>query len=80
MSVGTAATAGMSNGAEYLLENARFELMPFDSFDDEIEHLPEGATIAITTSPQLGIERTVEKSEAAAAAGLGRPTHRCAVY
>lgn len=80
MSVGTAATAGVSNGAEYLLENARFELMPFDSFDDEIEHLPEGATIAITTSPQLGIERTVEKSEAAAAAGFEVVPHIAARY
>ena len=55
------------DGAEYLLTHARFELMPFDSFEDEIQHLPDGASIAITTSPKLGIEKTVERSEEAAA-------------
>jgi methylenetetrahydrofolate reductase (NADPH) len=54
---------------ETLLRTARFELMPFDSFDEEITHLPDGATVAITTSPQLGIDRTVERAEQAAADG-----------
>jgi methylenetetrahydrofolate reductase (NADPH) len=69
-----------SQGARHLLENARFELMPFESFDEEMQHLPEGATIAITTSPQLGIERTVEKSELAAAAGFDVAPHVAARY
>jgi methylenetetrahydrofolate reductase (NADPH) len=67
-------------GVEQLLTNARFELMPFDSFDEEVGHLPAGATIAVTTSPQLGIETTVEKSEEAAAAGFDVVPHVAARY
>lgn len=63
-----------------LLTNARFELMPFDSFDDEITYLPDDATIAITTSPQLGIDRTVERAEQAAEQGYDAVPHIAARY
>ncbi len=69
-----------ADGVTSLLAEPRFELMPFDSFDEEIEHLPDGAEIAITTSPQLGIERTVERSEDAAALGYGVVPHIAARY
>ena len=69
-----------TNGVEYLLSNARFELMPFDSFEEELQHLPDGASIAITTSPKLGIERTVERSEDAAAQGYNVVPHIAARY
>src|SRR6056297_1786184 len=72
--------SGVPKGVETLLRNARFELMPFDSFDEEIEHLPAGATIAITTSPQLGIDRTVEKTELATEAGFDVVPHVAARY
>ncbi len=65
---------------EILLTGARYELMPFDSFDDEITHLPDDATIAITTSPQLGIERTVERAEQAAEQGYEVVPHIAARY
>jgi len=68
------------DGLETLLTSARFELMPFESFTEEITHLPEGATVAITTSPQLGIEATVEKAEYAAAEGFGVVPHVAARY
>jgi methylenetetrahydrofolate reductase (NADPH) len=74
------AETSAADGAEYLLTNARFELMPFDSFDDEIQHLPEGASIAITTSPKLGIEKTVKRSEEAAAQGFEVIPHIAARY
>ena len=70
----------VDRGVETLLTSARFELMPFESFDDEIQHLPDGATIAITTSPQLGIERTVEKAEQAADMGFEVVPHIAARY
>ena len=73
-------TLSRSDGADALLRDARFELMPFDSFDDEVTYLPDGATIAITTSPQLGIERTVERSEQAAADGYKPVPHIAARY
>jgi methylenetetrahydrofolate reductase (NADPH) len=67
-------------GVERLLTGARFELMPFDSFDEEISHLEEGAAVAITTSPQLGIERTVERAELAADRGHEVVPHIAARY
>jgi methylenetetrahydrofolate reductase (NADPH) len=79
MSLGTSRTTDRS-GVETLLANARFELMPFDSFDEEITHLPAGATIAITTSPQLGIDTTVEKTEQAVAEGFDVVPHVAARY
>jgi len=54
--------------------------MPFESFDEEITHLPDNATIAITTSPQLGIEKTVEKTEEAAEMGYDVVPHVAARY
>ncbi|MGQ4555528.1 methylenetetrahydrofolate reductase [Halobellus sp. GM3] len=76
----TAKSAGGRDGVQYLLSRARFELLPFDSFDEEIEQLPDGATIAVTTSPQLGIERTVERTEEAAEAGFEVVPHIAARY
>ena len=72
--------SGDREGVETLLRNARFELMPFESFDEEIEHLPAGATIAVTTSPQLGIDRTVEKTELATEEGFEVVPHVAARY
>ena len=63
-----------------LLTGPRFELMPFESFEGQLEHLPEGATIAITTSPQLGLDATVEQAEMAAARGFDVSPHIAARY
>ncbi|MBX0349847.1 MULTISPECIES: methylenetetrahydrofolate reductase [Haloarcula] len=68
------------DGVENLLTNARFELMPFESFEEEITHLPDGATIAITTSPQLGIEATLERTEEAVEQGFEVVPHIAARY
>lgn len=46
-----------------LLADPRFELMPFDSIEEQASHLPPGATITITASPTLGLEDTVEWAE-----------------
>jgi methylenetetrahydrofolate reductase (NADPH) len=73
-------TVSHPEGVEALLTDARFELMPFESFDDEITHLPDEATIAITTSPQLGIERTVERAETASERGYEVVPHIAARY
>jgi len=79
MALGTR-TVSDSQGVRTLLTSARFELMPFESFDEEISHLPDNATIAITTSPQLGIEKTVEKTEEAAEMGYDVVPHVAARY
>ncbi len=69
-----------SEGVQDLLDEPKFELMPFDSFGEQMEHLPDGATIAITTSPSLGIDATVEWTEKAAAEGYEIVPHIAARY
>lgn len=63
-----------------LLAEPRFELMPFDSMEDQLSHLPDGATIAITTSPSLGLDTTVEWSVRAAEQGYNVVPHLAARY
>jgi methylenetetrahydrofolate reductase (NADPH) len=79
MAFGTSAVAE-PDSVDDLLTDARFELMPFDSFDDEMTHLPDDATIAITTSPQLGIDRTVKRAGQAAEQGYDVVPHIAARY
>jgi methylenetetrahydrofolate reductase (NADPH) len=69
-----------TEGVERLLANPKFELMPFDSFGEQIEYLPDGAQIAITASPTLGIDATVEWTEKAAAMGYDVVPHVAARY
>ncbi len=73
-------SVGKEAGVEKLLRGARFELMPFDSFDEEITHLPDDATVAITTSPTLGLEQTIERTEQAASDGWDVAPHIAARY
>jgi methylenetetrahydrofolate reductase (NADPH) len=73
-------TPDHADGASTLLTDPRFELMPFDSFEGQMERLPEGAEIAITASPQLGLDATVEWSEKAAARGYDPVPHVAARY
>ncbi|QGX96708.1 methylenetetrahydrofolate reductase [Haloplanus rallus] len=54
--------------------------MPFDSFEGQMERLPDGAEIAVTASPQLGLDATVEWSERAAARGYDPIPHVAARY
>jgi methylenetetrahydrofolate reductase (NADPH) len=63
-----------------LLDKPRYELMPFDSFGEQMVHLPDGATIAITTSPTLGLDATIEWTEEAAAEGYEIVPHIAARY
>lgn len=67
-------------GSQKLLIDPQFELMPFDSFENELQKVPHGAQIAITVSPQLGIEATIEKSEKAMAYGYDTIPHLGARY
>ena len=73
-------TTPVAEGVVSLLSDPRYEVMPFKSFDDQLAHLPEGATITVTASPQLGIERTIEKSVEAAEAGFEVVPHVSARY
>ena len=63
-----------------LLDAPRFELMPFDSFDDQLAELPDDATVTITTSPTLGLEATIQRTERHADAGYELVPHVAARY
>lgn len=63
-----------------LLADARFELMPFGSFDDQVEHLPDRATVTITASPTLELEATIDAAERAAKDGYEVVPHISARY
>ena len=79
MALGRSATT-TSDGVQALLAEPRFELMPFDSFGDQIEHLPAGATITITASPTLGLEATIEWTEKASDRDFELVPHVAARY
>jgi len=79
MSLGTS-SATTDDGAQALLRNPRYEVMPFDSFGEQMELLPDGARITVTTSPTLGLDATVEWTEKAAAEGYEMIPHIAARY
>ena len=62
------------------LTNPRFELMPFDSIEEQVSHLPDGATITITASPTLGLEDTITWTETLANEGYEIVPHVAARY
>lgn len=43
-----------------LLEAAHIEVMPLGSFDEQLQHLPTGATVTVTCSPKIGIDATIK--------------------
>ena len=69
-----------AEGVVTLLEEPRFELMPFESMDEQLDHLPEGAEVAITTSPTLGLEATIDWTERASDRGFEVVPHIAARY
>ena len=79
MARGTGTTSA-ADPVTRLLAEPRFELMPFDSFGEQMTYLPDGAEIAITTSPTLGLEATLEWTDRAAAEGYEIIPHIAARY
>lgn len=73
-------TSSTPSGVAALLGDPRFELMPFESFSDQISHLPDGAEVAITASPTKELEATVECAEEAATRGYEAIPHIAARY
>ncbi len=45
-----------------LIHNARYEVIPLKSLNDQIPHLPAGCSVSVTCSPTKGIEPTLELS------------------
>lgn len=73
-------SAADPDGVRALLDEPRFELMPFESFGEQMTHLPDGATITITTSPTLGLDATLEWTDKGADAGYEIVPHIAARY
>lgn len=63
-----------------LLADPRYELMPFDSFGEQLGYLPDGATVTITASPTLELEATIDWAEKAAERGYEVVPHISARY
>lgn len=63
-----------------MLRDPRYELMPFESFDEQLNHLPDDATVTVTASPTLGLGATIECSERAADRGYEVIPHLAARY
>jgi methylenetetrahydrofolate reductase (NADPH) len=76
----TSRSKSTTEGVQRLLGEPKFELMPFDSFGEQMTHLPEGATVTITASPTLGIASTIDWTEKAAAEGFEVVPHLAARY
>lgn len=53
-----------------LLADPRFELLPFMGFDEAKADLPAGAKVAVTASPEKGLELTIERSVETAEEGF----------
>ena len=76
----TARSTTKSDAASALLEDPRYELMPFDSLGEQLDHLPDGATINITASPTLDLDATIDWAEKAAGRGYEVVPHIAARY
>lgn len=53
-------TTGSKEALSKVLQHSEFEVLPFKSAIEQVEHLPEGSTITVTVSPAKGIEPTVK--------------------
>lgn len=69
-----------SRSEKTLLASPKFELMPFDSIEEQVTELPDDATIAITASPTLGLADTITWTENLAEQGYEIVPHVAARY
>ena len=65
-------------GLVRLLAQPRFELVPVMGAEDEFGHLPQGATVSITSSPRKGLDPTLRLCEALAERGFRPVPHLAA--
>lgn len=56
----TALPEDVLEGLRASLRRPRFEIIPMKGVEEEIPHLPAGATVTVTASPTKGIEATLE--------------------
>jgi len=76
MSPGTAGDPAAA--VRSLVAGADIELIPLRSADEKLKVVPRGATVTVTTSGKLGLERTLEFAEKALRAGCEVVPHLAA--
>ncbi len=60
---------GAGDAVRALVRSADYELIPLKGLDDKLAVLPTSTTVTVTSSVKLGLERTLDQSLRAAAAG-----------
>lgn len=71
-------TTGPMDAVRDLWQKPEFEVLPFESAIEQVEHLPEGATITVTASPAKGIEPTLRYAAELARRGFEVVPHLAA--
>jgi methylenetetrahydrofolate reductase (NADH) len=73
----TEAVGGL-DGVRRLLERPEFEVLPFSSVLEQVDFLPENATVTVTVSPAKGIEPTIRYAVELARRGFEVTPHLAA--
>ena len=58
----------------------RLEIIPLRGIEDHFDLLPRGSTVAVTSSPRFGLERTLEYAERLVEAGMAAVPHLAAKH
>lgn len=61
-----------------MLVAARHEIVPLRAVEAQLDHLPPGSTVTVTTSPRLGLDRTLEYTRLLTARGFDAVPHLAA--
>ena len=77
-SPGTAGDPATGAAVRSLIGDADLEVIPLRSADEKLKAIPEGATVTVTTSAKLGLDRTLEFAERAVRAGYNVVPHLAA--
>ena len=74
-SPGTAGEPTARAAVRTLAGDADIEVIPLRSADEKLKAIPEGATVTVTTSAKLGLDRTLEFAERVVRAGYNAVPH-----
>jgi methylenetetrahydrofolate reductase (NADPH) len=77
-SPGTAGEPAARAAVRTLAGDADIEVIPLRSADEKLKAIPEGATVTVTTSAKLGLDRTLEFAERVLRAGYNAVPHLAA--
>jgi methylenetetrahydrofolate reductase (NADPH) len=77
-SPGTAGEPTTRAAVRTLVGDADIEVIPLRSADEKLKAIPEGATVTVTTSAKLGLDRTLEFAERVVRAGYNAVPHLAA--